>query len=106
MHNETDAERNGMTEAEWSALSDDARAWRSKHPTLAVTPRAAPVERVSAAADPAPPPPAAAPGGTVVLSGAAQAAARGELHGDLVKNTEARDAALYQDDPRAVDSSD
>lgn len=32
--------------------------------------------------------------GTTILTGAAQAAARGELHGDIHANTAARDAAL------------
>lgn len=29
---ETDWARNGMTEAEWDALSEDARTWRREHP--------------------------------------------------------------------------
>ncbi len=31
---ESDAERNGMTEAEWDALPEPARAWRRDHPRI------------------------------------------------------------------------
>lgn len=91
---QADAVRNGMTEAEWLALPEAARAWRRDHPR----PEHAPVDAhqfdtgQGHGAEPAPP--TAPKGSQVVLEGDAQAAARGELHGSIEHNTAARDEAL------------
>lgn len=91
---ETDAERNGMTEAEWELLPEDARAWRSEHPRvdpraelLPVAQQIAPIAELSLTGS-------GPLGGTIVLTGDAQAAARGELHRSMELNTAARDAAV------------
>lgn len=102
---QTDWEKNGMSEAEWNALSPDAQAWRREHPDQREHPQAAVQARPSSAAAPmarqaeAPvggehrDPPVVA-GAQVVLTGDAKAAARGDLHGSIVENQAARDAAI------------
>jgi hypothetical protein len=107
MSTQTDAERNGMTEAEFAALSPEARAWRTEHPrtdpplTHGTTPvseepgHAAEPSAVSGAVPASTP--GLSPGGQgaqVVLTGDAQKAARGGMHGSIEANTIARDAAI------------
>jgi hypothetical protein len=95
---QTDAERNGMTEAEWLSLPEAARAWRRDHPRPEHAPPQVDAHQFDTAqghaAEPAPEPPRGPQGGQTVLTGAAQAAARGELHGSIEHNTAARDKAL------------
>lgn len=115
MDDETDWQRNGMTKAEWDALSDDARKWRRDHPRqdpidahrfdsaqgLPAEPSApghAAEEAAPSGAAPAATP-GLSPGGQgaqVILTGDAQRAARGGVHGTIEENTAARDAAITE----------
>lgn len=105
------AARNGMTDAEWNALSPDAQKWRTDHPTHAGTsdapaahagpmdddrPGHAPEAAAPSGAVPAATPGLSPPGqgAQVILTGDAQAAARGGLHGTIERNTAARDEAI------------
>lgn len=89
---QTDAQRNGMTEAEWSALSPEARKWRAEHPDRRVRSNHALEGKPSAVAVTGDNKPTQ--GAQVELTGDAQLAARGGSHRSIVENTAARDGAI------------
>lgn len=87
-------EQNGMTEAEWNALSPEARQWRTDHPR-----RDGDMPVAASAPRPIDAPMSdemrheVAQGAQVVLTGEARDAARGS-HSTIEHNIAARDAAI------------
>jgi hypothetical protein len=87
-------EQNGMTEDEWSALSPDAKKWRTDHPRNDRDAQRAADRPAAVATDADRDDSTNAHGAQVVLAGDARNAARGGAHGSIEANTAARDAAI------------